>query len=110
MSNISDKHCVPCEGGVEKLTKAQAEDLHPSVPEWTLSEDATTLTRRFPFKDFAKAMAFANQIAAVAEQEWHHPDLKVSWGSVEVQFTTHSIGGLAENDFIMASKVDLLTI
>lgn len=106
MSELSNKRCIPCEGGVEPLTKAQAEDMMAHVSGWTLSEDGKKLTRLFPFKDFAKALAFANQVGKVAEEEWHHPDMKVSWGKVEVTFTTHSIHGLAENDFIMASKVN----
>ncbi|HRH23982.1 MAG TPA: 4a-hydroxytetrahydrobiopterin dehydratase [Candidatus Paceibacterota bacterium] len=109
MTSLAGKRCLPCEGIIDKLTPEEAKKLHADVPEWTLSEDATTLTRTFPFKDFAKALAFANKVGEVAEAEWHHPDMRVGWGKVEVQFTTHSIRGLAENDFIMAAKVDALS-
>ncbi len=78
------------------------------VPEWTLMEDARKLWRRFPFKDFAAALAFTNEIGALAEEEWHHPDIKVSWGAVEVTLSTHRARGLTENDFILAAKIDLL--
>lgn len=108
MSELSHKRCLPCEGEIAKLTPDVANEMHKQIPEWTLSEDATVLTRTFPFKDFAKALAFANEVGNVAEEEWHHPDMKVAWGKVEVQFTTHSIRGLSENDFIMAAKVDTL--
>lgn len=108
--SLAEKRCLPCEGEIDKLTPEEAKSLHTQIPEWTLSDDATKLTRRFPFKDFAKALAFANKVGALAEEEWHHPDLKVSWGNVEVLFTTHSIKGLAENDFIMAAKVDALPL
>lgn len=103
---LKDKQCLPCEGKVAKLTGEEAKRLHQEVPTWTLSEDSTKLTRNFVFKDFAKALEFVNKVGVVAEAEWHHPDISFGWGRVEVTFTTHSIGGLAENDFIMAAKVD----
>lgn len=106
MSSLSEKRCIPCEGGVDPLTRAQAEDMIPHVPGWALSDDGKRLTRSFPFKDFASALAFANAVGKVAEEEWHHPDMRVSWGRVELTFTTHAIRGLAENDFIMAAKVN----
>ena len=106
MSELSHKRCLPCEGDVPALTKAQAEDIMTHVSDWKLSEDGTKLTRLYVFKDFAKALAFANEVGKVAEEEWHHPDMKVSWGKVEVTFTTHSVRGLTENDFIMAAKVN----
>lgn len=108
MSDLAQKRCIPCEGGVPPLTRAQAEDLMKEVPGWELSEDAKKITREFPFKDFAKALAFVNEVGKLAEEDWHHPDIKLSWGRVKITFTTHSIHGLAENDFIMAAKVNLL--
>jgi 4a-hydroxytetrahydrobiopterin dehydratase len=107
MSSLSEKRCIPCEGDVEAFTKEQAQDMMEHIPEWKLSEDGTVLTRLFGFKDFEKALVFANEVGKLAQEEWHHPDLKVSWGKVEVLFTTHSIKGLSENDFVMAAKVDL---
>lgn len=106
MSELSHKRCIPCEGDIPPLTKAQAEDIMMHVPDWKLSEDGTKITRLFGFKDFAKALAFVNEVGKVAEEEWHHPDIALSWGKVEVTFTTHSIRGLTENDFIMAAKVN----
>ena len=90
------------------LFKPKAEELLKEVPEWKLSEDWKKISRTFKFKDFKAAMEFANKIADVAEAEGHHPDLKVSWGKVRVELWTHSIGGLSENDFIMAAKIDAL--
>lgn len=90
------------------MSREQAQDFMQHVPEWKLSESATVITREFRFKDFAKALAFVNAVGKVAEEEWHHPDISFGWGRVEITFTTHSIGGLAENDFIMAVKVDTL--
>lgn len=109
MSELSQRHCIPCErDDFPALTLAQAKDLMPQIPEWKLSEDGRVIHRLFGFKDFNAALAFANAIGKVADEEWHHPDLKVSWGKVEVTLTTHSIKGLSENDFILAAKIDLL--
>ncbi|HEX5774903.1 MAG TPA: 4a-hydroxytetrahydrobiopterin dehydratase [Candidatus Paceibacterota bacterium] len=108
MSELSKKKCVPCEGDFPAFTKEQATDMMEHIPEWTLSDNGKAITRSFPFKDFKSALAFANKVGKVAEEEWHHPDLIVAWGRVEVLLTTHSIKGLAENDFIMAAKIDLL--
>jgi 4a-hydroxytetrahydrobiopterin dehydratase len=106
--NLKDKHCASCEGEIEKLTKEQAQDLMPQIPQWTLSEAGDRLTRTFGFKDFAKALAFVNEVGKLAEEQWHHPDISFGWGKVEISLMTHSIGGLAENDFILASKIDTL--
>lgn len=109
MSELSKKPCKPCEDdGFPAFTKEQAEDMMAHIPEWTLEENARAITRKFPFKDFKTALAFANTIGELAEAEWHHPDLIVAFGRVEVLLTTHSIKGLSENDFILAAKIDLL--
>lgn len=108
MSGLSQKHCAACEGEVPALTPEQAKDLMAHIPEWTLSERADRLTRAFTFKDFAKAHAFVNEVAKLAEEEWHHPTITYGWGKVELTFSTHSVRGLTENDFIMAAKVHLL--
>ncbi len=92
------------------MTPEQAKDLMAHVSGWTLSEDGTKLTRSYAFKDFAKAFAFVNAVGKVAEEEWHHPDISFGWGRVELTFTTHSIRGLAENDFIMAAKVNDISL
>lgn len=108
MSELSGKRCIPCEGGAVKMTRDEAEHMHKQVPEWTLNAEGTALTRSFPFKDFQKALDFVNKVGEAAQAEWHHPDIKLGWGRAEISFTTHSIRGLSENDFIMAAKVDAL--
>lgn len=109
MSELAKKKCVPCEDdGFPAFTKEQAADMMVHIPEWKLSERGTSITRQFPFKDFKEALGFANKVGALAEEEWHHPDLIVAWGRVEVLLTTHSVKGLTENDFIMAAKIDLI--
>lgn len=108
MEDLTLKVCVACEGGVPPLSRAQIEEMHVQVPAWTVSSDNTHITREYLFKDFAEALAFANKVGAIAEQEGHHPDLTVSWGKVSISLTTHAIGGLSENDFILAAKVEAL--
>lgn len=105
---LVQKKCVPCEGGVLPLTRAEAETLRKEIPEWKLSVDATNISCSFLFKNFAQALAFANKIGAIAEEEGHHPDLHVEWGRVTVELSTHSIGGLSVNDFILGAKIDAL--
>ncbi len=108
MEPLSHKRCIPCEGGFPALTKEQVQDFLPQVPEWIVSEDFTSISREYTFTDFASALAFANDIGDIAQEEWHHPDLRISWGKVRVAFSTHAVKGLSENDFIMAAKVDAL--
>jgi len=107
MSELAKRRCKPCEGGVEAYTPDQAQAMMPQInKEWMLVDDAHLLVREFRFKDFKDAMMFANKVAEIAEEEEHHPDLAISWGSVSIELSTHAIGGLSENDFILAAKID----
>jgi 4a-hydroxytetrahydrobiopterin dehydratase len=109
MTALVERRCVPCEGGVTPLSRAAAEEVLLRLHEdWQLTADATALMREFRFKDFFRAMSFANAVAHVANLEDHHPDLEVGWGYCRVRFSTHAIGGLSENDFICAAKVDAI--
>lgn len=111
MTDLSEKKCVPCEGGVVPLTKDEAEKLLAKLAAgWTLSDDAKSIRREFRFKDFYRAMSFANAIAHIANIEDHHPDLEVGWGYCHVTFSTHAIKGLSENDFICAAKIDRVPV
>lgn len=105
---LTDQKCVPCEGGTMPLTIQEATTLMKDVAGWTLSLDAKKITREFKFKDFAEALAFTNNVGALAESEGHHPDLALGWGKVSISLTTHAIGGLSVNDFIVAAKIDAL--
>lgn len=107
--NLAAKKCVPCEGGAEPLEEDAAIALLEQIPEWRLGADAKSIHRKFEFKNFAEALAFANKVGEIAEAEGHHPDLHVSWGKVGIDLSTHAIGGLSENDFIVASKVDRIS-
>jgi 4a-hydroxytetrahydrobiopterin dehydratase len=108
MEGLADKTCVPCRGGIPPLTEPAARQLLAGAPGWELAENATRLQRRFEFRDFVAAMEFVNRVAGVAEQEGHHPDIAIHWNKVDLVLWTHKIGGLHENDFILAAKVDRL--
>lgn len=108
MSDLAQKKCVACEGGMPPLNRTEAEILMKQIQEWHLSGDARWISKEFKFADFAGAMAFTNKVADIAESEGHHPDMQISWGKVVVELTTHAIKGLSQNDFIIASKIDAL--
>lgn len=103
---LSKRKCVPCEGGVPPLTEEQAEALNAQLNDWTLIDGAALLAKSFRFPNFAKTMEFVNKVAAIAEEEGHHPDMNVSYGGVTIELMTHAIGGLSDNDFIVAAKID----
>jgi 4a-hydroxytetrahydrobiopterin dehydratase len=84
----------------------EAEGLLRETPGWALSPDGRVISRTFTFKNFIRAMVFANAVSDIAELEQHHPDLHISWGKVVVELSTHSIKGLSENDFIVASHIN----
>jgi 4a-hydroxytetrahydrobiopterin dehydratase len=105
---LVEKRCVACEGGIPRLEERQAQKLLLQVPDWTLSDEGSEISRTFEFKDFYETMAFANGVAWIANKENHHPDMKISYRCCEVRFHTHAIGGLTENDFICAAKIDRL--
>ncbi len=108
MSDLSTKHCKPCEGGVSPMSKDEAGRLMSQIPSWTLSEDGASLTRGFKFKNFHETMEFVNALAWIAHREDHHPDLEVGYNRCSVRYSTHAVGGLSENDFICAAKIDAL--
>lgn len=110
MLNLTKKHCVPCEGGVKPFGQAQIKKYKKEVSlEWSIL-DGKKLERKFKFKDFKKAIKFVNKVAVVAEAEQHHPDIKIFYNLVTITLWTHSIAGLSENDFIMATKIDQIRI
>lgn len=105
------KKCVPCEGGVPKLTPDEVAGQIAELPGWEVTHNGERIARRWVVKNFMAAMSFFNQVAELAEDEGHHPDLHlVGYRNVEVEIWTHAIGGLSENDFILAAKIDRLPI
>ncbi len=109
MSELSERKCVPCEGGIPALTRPEAEKhLKKLALQWKLDDDASELRREFRFDDFYRTMSFVNAIAHIANTEDHHPDLEVGYNYCRVRYSTHAVKGLSENDFICAAKIDRL--
>ncbi len=105
---LSEKHCVPCEGGVPPLdTKSIKKYSNQLGKGWTVI-DGKKLRREFKFKNFVQAMGFVNQVALLAQAEDHHPDMHVSYSKVTIELWTHAAGGITENDFILAAKINAL--
>ena len=105
VSELAQKACVPCRGGVPPLGPEQVDALLQELDDWTVQQEYH-LTKTFKSRDFAEALAFVNHVGAIAEQENHHPDLHLAWGKVRVEIWTHKIKGLTESDFIFAAKCD----
>jgi 4a-hydroxytetrahydrobiopterin dehydratase len=111
MSELAQKKCKPCEGGVAPLTREQATQLLAQLDGgWSLAADARSLRRELSFKDFYRTMSFVNAVAHLANIEDHHPDLEIGYNYCHIVFTTHTIKGLSDNDFICAAKVDLIPL
>jgi 4a-hydroxytetrahydrobiopterin dehydratase len=107
MNELTGKRCKPCEGGVQPLSRDEARKLMQQLrAEWQLADDARSIRSEWKFKNFYHTMSFVNALAHIANVEDHHPDLEVGYGYCRVKFNTHAIGGLSENDFICAAKID----
>ena len=105
MSELAEKTCVPCRGGVPPLTAEQIRPLQAQVKGWEVIRNHH-LEREFQFPDFKTALEFVNKVGAVAEEQGHHPDIYLAWGKARVSIWTHKIDGLTESDFILAAKID----
>jgi 4a-hydroxytetrahydrobiopterin dehydratase len=105
MTDLTAKHCEPCEGGTPPLGEAEIERLSRQLDGWKVTA-GKKLEKEYGFPDFRQALAYVNRLGEVAEREGHHPDIYLTWGKVRVELSTHSIGGLSENDFILAAKAD----
>ncbi len=110
MNDLTTRHCVPCEGGVEPLTAARATELLKSLDGWTIDASAREIHRVYEFKNFHRTMEFVNALAWIAHREDHHPDLEVGYKRCKVTYSTHAIDGLSDNDFICAAKIDALLL
>ena len=114
---LSDRRCVPCEGGTPPLGEAAASNLMQEITGWDrrtapgakAGDSHPEIHKKFQFADFLAAMAFVDRVAVLAEQEGHHPDFCVHYNEVDVTLWTHAVHGLSENDFILASKIDAIT-
>ncbi len=108
VDKLTGKRCQACEGGVAQYSPDQAAaQLKQLGDTWQLSSDGLMISRKWKLKNFVEVMALANRIAELAEQEQHHPDVHITgYRLLRVDLTTHAIGGLSENDFILAAKID----
>ncbi len=107
-NTFSSRKCIPCEGIGHPLEQKFIDEYLESIPQWKQSDDRLSITRSFSFPDFAAGLAFVNAVGAIAEAEGHHPDVLLTYTTVTITLSTHSLGGLTENDFIVASKIDEL--
>lgn len=107
MSEIASKNCAACDGWVPALSDERIARLKSELdPAWTINVVGNTLSRKFDFKGFAKAVYTANLAAFLSDKEGHHADVAFGWGYCQVTFTSHELGRLSENDFICAAKLD----
>ena len=110
-SELAEKKCVPCEGGVPPVERKEAERLLKGLPGWKLAAGGKAIRKEWRAKDFMTAIDFFNRVAKIAEAEDHHPDLHLAgYRNVAIELSTHAIDGLSENDFILAAKIDRLPL
>ncbi len=109
--SLIKKHCIPCEDkDMKPLTKTEAKKLLAEIPAWEIDEQARKISKTFEFVNFVEAVDFINKIADIAEEEGHHPDFALfGYKNLTVELSTHSIGGLSENDFIVAARIDAIS-
>lgn len=111
IEELRAKKCKPCEGGVPKLTTAEAQAQLSKLTGWKITDDGQRIRKEWVVKNFMAGMRFFNEVAEIAESEGHHPDLHiVGYRNVGIEIWTHAIGGLSENDFILAAKIDELPV
>lgn len=108
MNDLTARKCEACRADAPRVTPEQITELKPQIPDWDLVkiDGVKRLTRTYDFKNFTEALAFTNEVGAIAEAEDHHPAILTEWGSVTVTWWTHKIRGLHVNDFIMSAKTD----
>lgn len=106
MTELADKRCAPCTGATPVIGRPEAVARLRDLPRWELCDDGKAIRAGYAFNNFHETMGFANAVAWMANQEDHHPDLELSYKRCSVRYSTHAVGGLSENDFICAAKVD----
>ena len=109
-SSLSQLKCKPCSGNTPKLNEIEIIDNLKKVNDWKVNDQQEMIFKKFTFKTFKKALIFTNLVGNIAEEEGHHPDISMGWGYCLVMIHTHAIKGLSKNDFILASKIDLIDI
>ena len=109
MSELFEKKCVPCEGGVPTLDISEIHKYQKKIDGWDVIKNEKNiyfLEKKFIFKNFVESQKFVNQVGRISEEEGHHPEILFGWGYAKINISTHAIEGLSENDFILASKID----
>jgi len=109
MTDLFDKKCVPCEGGVTPFDISEIHKYQKKIDDWDVvknENDIYYLEKKFTFKNFLESQNFVNEVGRISEEEGHHPEIIFGWGYAKINITTHAIEGLSENDFILASKID----
>lgn len=106
--SLAEMHCTPCRKGEGKLSAEEVAAMLDTIPGWQLDDAGTSISLHLTFPDFKGALAFVDRVGVIAEAEKHHPDISFGWGYVDCRLTTHAAGGLTRNDFIVASKIDVL--
>ena len=109
MNDLLEKKCVPCEGGVKAFDISEIHKYQKKVDDWEIIQNdkkVYLLEKKFEFKNFLESQKFVNEVGKVSEEEGHHPDIFFGWGYAKIKVFTHAINGLAESDFILASKID----
>jgi 4a-hydroxytetrahydrobiopterin dehydratase len=109
MSLLAKKRCVPCEEGGDPLPEEKARELLKELDGWMLIDGGGLLAKTFEFSNYQETIKFVNKVAIIADEEGHHPDMTVSYDHVGVELMTHAVGGLTENDFILAAKINEIT-
>ena len=110
---LHQKKCVPCRGDIPPFTREQIDEYLKYLTDWKVQineKKAFYLSRVYKFSNFEKSLNFINKLSHIAEEEGHHPDLKFGWGYAEVNIFTHAINGLSLSDFILASKIDMISV
>lgn len=105
---LAAEKCAPCKGEEAKISSKEALEMVKELNDWQTQEMEAKLYKDFKFKNFVAAQAFVNKVGEVAEEQGHHPDISFGWGYAEIVLTTHDVGGLSRNDFILAAKIDAL--
>ena len=109
MSDLVNKKCLPCEGGVAPLNLSEIHKYQKKVDGWDVKPNESKiyfLEKKFKFKNFFDSQKFVNEVGKISEEEGHHPEISFGWGYAKINITTHAIEGLSENDFILAAKID----
>ncbi|MBT92146.1 MAG: 4a-hydroxytetrahydrobiopterin dehydratase [Candidatus Pelagibacter sp.] len=112
MSDLQNKKCVPCEGGISALDLSEIHKYQKKVDGWNVKPNEKKiyfLEKDFKFKNFLESQNFVNKVGEISEQEGHHPNISFGWGYAKITITTHAIEGLSKNDFILAAKINQIS-